>query len=527
MQGEAVDETVDEAVDEAPDEVVDAPTDERHNHDLPDGDQGLGGMKWECVAITLGQVRDFLQTLNRTRDENEKTLRAQIEDHLVPILEKQEESRRRKAQQRERDLLNLARMATAKRSSRIAHRLEHQRAEEEAKEAEHKKQEEEEAAKCAEKKRLKLERERDLRLMSREKRLKEREARRVKHEELAQLSEDSHNTTASNRLLERRLQQEIERNKRALKELGGDDDDWLFDCVCGVHGHIDDGTHSLACEKCNVWQHSKCVGIDEDEAERPEFHFVCGSCRRRALEAERPRTIIKIKAKSTTASPSSSPAQPTGTSKITIPPPKTAVSAVSAGLESQSGGPGSRNIELPDTSRQQPGSGAEKENGPAANGSHPEAAVTGEGSTTTKAPGASPRLLQASPSPGIGGVNGDTTKKGSSMLSNGLAVPSMTGRTPSKVPMPPHAVATPSQEQSCGEGRHVLPPPSVSPTKLSPPVHPTPPLLQGSSGAPTAMARASVLSPEAKLPPRAHEQVLTPPVKNVEPSRLPGGVGSS
>lgn len=42
----------------------------------------------------------------------------------------------------------------------------------------------------------------------------------------------------------------------------------------------DDGTHSIACEKCGVWQHSACHGIRESEAESDDFHFVCASCRR-------------------------------------------------------------------------------------------------------------------------------------------------------------------------------------------------------------------------------------------------------
>jgi len=42
----------------------------------------------------------------------------------------------------------------------------------------------------------------------------------------------------------------------------------------------DDGTHSLACEKCNVWQHSACHGIKETDAEREDFHFLCSACSR-------------------------------------------------------------------------------------------------------------------------------------------------------------------------------------------------------------------------------------------------------
>ncbi|KAL2168471.1 hypothetical protein VTG60DRAFT_7273 [Thermothelomyces hinnuleus] len=261
-------------------------------------DDGLGGMKWECIAVTLDEVREFLSTIQKSKDANEKTLYNQIQNHLVPILEKQEESRKRKQLQREKELLNLQKLAFAKRSSRIASRMEQQRMEERAREEERKRLEEEAARRKQEEKRLKMERERERRLMSRERRLREREARRrLYEEELAQLSEGSRGASnASARMSERRRLAEIERNKKALQELDEEEEDWIFDCVCGVYGKVDDGTHSVACEKCNIWQHSKCLGISEEEADKEDFHFICSSCRRRqeAADDSRPR-VIKIK----------------------------------------------------------------------------------------------------------------------------------------------------------------------------------------------------------------------------------------
>ncbi|KAL2263351.1 hypothetical protein VTK26DRAFT_7147 [Humicola hyalothermophila] len=290
-------------------------------------DDGLGGMKWECVAVTLDEVRQFLSTIQKSKDPNEKTLRDQIQDHLLPILEKQEESRKRKQLQREKELLNLEKLAHAKRSSRIAGKLEQQRLEEKAREEERKRREEEEARKKEELRRLKMERERDNRLMSREQRLKEREARRRRYEEeLAALSEDSKAlSTASGRMSERRRQAEIERNKKALRELEEEEEDWIFDCVCGVYGQVDDGTHSVACERCNTWQHSKCLGINEEDADRDDFHFICSSCRRRqhAAEESRSRTIkIKVnRPQAQTGSPIAGPAA--GESAATSRQPRT------------------------------------------------------------------------------------------------------------------------------------------------------------------------------------------------------------
>ncbi|KAM7197635.1 hypothetical protein V8F20_006525 [Naviculisporaceae sp. PSN 640] len=272
-------------------------------------DDGFGGRKWECLAVTLDEVRQFLSTIRKSKDDNERVLRKQIEEHLVPILEKQEESRKRKQLQREKELLALEKMAHAKRSSRIASKMEHQKAEEQAR-LEEKKRRDEEAARRKEESRLaKIERERERRLVSREQRLKEREVRRLQHEEeLAQLSGDGTSAEAG-RMSERQRQAEIEKNKEALRELEEEEEDWIFDCICGVYGQVDDGTHSVACEKCNVWQHSKCLGIDEKDAEADDFHFVCSTCRRREqAEKEQPPRMIKIKVKGHD-SPTSSPPQ--------------------------------------------------------------------------------------------------------------------------------------------------------------------------------------------------------------------------
>lgn len=236
--------------------------------------------------------------MRKTRDENEKILINTVEEHLLPLLERQEESRKRKALQREKELLNLEKMAHAKRSSRIASRTEQQKLQQQAREEEEKRREEERAARKEEQKRLKLEREHGNRARSREERLQERQTRRLQHEEeLAQLSGDSKSIGGDKRTSERRLKAKIDKNKRLLQELEDEADDWIFDCICGVYGQVDDGTHSVACERCNIWQHSKCVGISEQEADRDDFHFICKSCRHqqssRSDDTKQP--VIKLK----------------------------------------------------------------------------------------------------------------------------------------------------------------------------------------------------------------------------------------
>lgn len=272
--------------------------DDASDHDERDKDTGsdpsLGGMTWECVAVTLPDVQHLLEMLHKSKDQNERVLRTQLEKHLLPILEKQEESRKRKEAQRERELLSLAKMAGAKRSSRIAHKSEQKKQNEQVEEEQERSRQEAKARRQEEAKQEKLDVERDRRLFARERRLKEREVRRHLHEEeLAQLSEDSKTAPdGTARMSERYREAEIKRTQQALEDITQEEEDWIFDCVCGLYGQVDDGAHSVACERCNVWQHSKCLGIAETEAESPEFRFLCSSCRHRL---ETPRKSIKIK----------------------------------------------------------------------------------------------------------------------------------------------------------------------------------------------------------------------------------------
>lgn len=126
----------------------------------------------------------------------------------------------------------------------------------------------------------------------------------------------------------RHLKERIEKNKKELEEL--EEEDWTFDCSgCGRYGkNFDDGEHSIACERCNVWQHSKCLGFSKSAAERDDFHFVCDDCRQKEEEANRPKISLKFK-----LGQSSSPPQPRETApregltsterlvSINVPPP--------------------------------------------------------------------------------------------------------------------------------------------------------------------------------------------------------------
>ncbi|KAL1964650.1 hypothetical protein VTN77DRAFT_6676 [Rasamsonia byssochlamydoides] len=250
-----------------------------------------GGIKWECIAVTLAEYQQFIDTIRNTKDPNEKILRDRLIHEVLPVIEKIEEAQQRKRQKQEKELLNMQLLATAKRSSRIADRLERERREREEAEAARRREAELAAARKEQERQRKLEEERRRRIMTREQRIKEREEKRLRHEaEMARLEEERKKLEAGeSRLSERHLKAEMERQKKSLEEL--QEEQWIFDCSgCGVHGkNLDDGSHSVACERCNVWQHSKCLGIPQDEAERDDFHFICADCQRREEEAKRPK----------------------------------------------------------------------------------------------------------------------------------------------------------------------------------------------------------------------------------------------
>ena len=61
----------------------------------------------------------------------------------------------------------------------------------------------------------------------------------------------------------------------------------------------------MACEKCNVWQHSACLGISQAEAEKDDFHFICGDCKRREEDAKKPKIpALKFRLGSSSSPPS-------------------------------------------------------------------------------------------------------------------------------------------------------------------------------------------------------------------------------
>ena len=276
----------------------------------------MGGRKWECIAITLDEYQTFLEGIKKTKDPNEKALFKRLSADVLPIIEKAAEEQARKVARRERELLTLQKLSTAKRSSRIQSKMDREKEDQEAAESERKRQADLVAARKDQEKQKQMEEARESRMLTREQRLKEREYKRILHEEeLANLSEDNKKLeTGEARMSERHLKAEIEKRKKELEKLA-EEDSWVFDCSkCGVHGeNIDDGAHSVACEKCSIWQHSSCLGISEIEAEKENFHFVCQDCIRREEDAKKPKIpALKFRLGSSSSPPSDKTVQTNG-----------------------------------------------------------------------------------------------------------------------------------------------------------------------------------------------------------------------
>ncbi|EGE08548.1 PHD finger domain-containing protein [Trichophyton equinum CBS 127.97] len=263
--------------------------------------------EWECVAITLNDYNTFIDSLKKSKDLNEQALHERLVEDVLPVIEKVEELQQKKALRREKELIALEKLATAKRSSRIASKQDRIRQEQQAAEEAKRQEAERIAEQKAKEKAQKIEKERQYRLMTREQRLKDREEKRKQQEEeLVRLTERAKLAEEGEaRLSRRNFNAELEKRQKGLENL--EVEDWTFDCSgCGVHGeNLDDGSHSVACDKCNVWQHSKCLGISQQEAEKDDFHFICKDCHRRIEEAKRPKIPpLKFRITSSASPPS-------------------------------------------------------------------------------------------------------------------------------------------------------------------------------------------------------------------------------
>ena len=289
--------------------VEDTPEEEEDNTEVNDTEEKkevdvpYDGWKWELIAVTLQEYNDFIDSHRKSKDPNEKALCKRLKEDVIPVLLEKAEEREREALRRAKELQNMEKLATAKRSSRLAGKAEKEKEKKEIEDAERKHREDLEMAHKEQLRMQKMEQDRQSRMMTREQRVKEREVKRILQEEqltlekeqlakLEELGEDA--DLNGHRMSERHLKNEVKRRQLELESLQQSEEEWVFDCaVCGMYGqNYDDGTLSIACDKCNVWQHSACHGITREQAERDDFQFKCRDCKQRM---ENPIPPIKLK----------------------------------------------------------------------------------------------------------------------------------------------------------------------------------------------------------------------------------------
>jgi len=208
------------------------------NEQSEEADDGFGGKKWECLCVTLEDYQEYMNSIRKSRDPNEKILYKRLQEDVIPVMEGLAEEQAKKQARKMKELENMQKLAMAKRSSRISSRLEKQKEVEEAETAERKRQEELAMAKAEQEKQKKLEEAQDSRRMTREQRLKERETAKIlKEEELRKLQENEQKLASNNaRLSERHLKAMMKKHESDLKRLN-EEEDWFFDCEkCGKYG---------------------------------------------------------------------------------------------------------------------------------------------------------------------------------------------------------------------------------------------------------------------------------------------------
>jgi hypothetical protein len=211
---------------------------EEENGDKQEEEDTFGGMKWECLSITLEEYQDFLGSIAKSKDPNEKELRDRITEQVMPVIGKAAEDQRKKQARREKELLDLQKLATAKRSGRLAEKHERERQEQEALELKRKHEAELAEAIKDQARKEKMESDRQSRMMTREQRIKDREQKRLLHEREVQLMAEREKEleNGESRISERHLKAELEKKKKRLEELA-EETEWTFDCSgCGLYG---------------------------------------------------------------------------------------------------------------------------------------------------------------------------------------------------------------------------------------------------------------------------------------------------
>ena len=236
-------------------------------------------VEFETICITRPEWEAFAEQFAQSKHPDERALHRYVHDAVLPrVVEAIAEEERKRA-------LELA-LSNRKRSSRLAMKeSEREERERELAQLEEQRQREREAA-AAERARREREQAEFEAKHSREMRLREREERIMMRErsmlERAQRAEGRHRAASGERSASETAQgsatpqpasaSPAPRPAPAPPAANADDVDWMLDCeVCGERQRNPVEPRPLVCcEKCGVWQHTPCWDTLDQRQGRPQ-----------------------------------------------------------------------------------------------------------------------------------------------------------------------------------------------------------------------------------------------------------------
>ncbi|KAI9276970.1 hypothetical protein BDA99DRAFT_123251 [Phascolomyces articulosus] len=239
-------------------------------------------MPWKLICLSKMDWEELPKRFENSSNLDEQRLYDMLSNDVlpkvIPVLQEHEDQLKKK------ELL-----ANRKRSSRIMYKelaaIEHEQQvilEEKAEKTRKSSRREEMERKREEDQKVKIAKAREERLRDRERRLEQREHAQEEAERKKTMVES--NGTKPGKKHSSKKRGRKPKNKKTEEE-----EDWTFDCVCGVSGqNIDDGTPMIACERCGKWQHIECLQknghISQDEETLNNSVFFCKPCQEKEAQ---------------------------------------------------------------------------------------------------------------------------------------------------------------------------------------------------------------------------------------------------